>query len=341
MQITRPMVRLMVLIGVGAALVYLLWRVRDGLYPFGIGFLIAYLLNPAVNWLIKKGLKRGAAIAGLYVLLCGAILVLGSLLIPVMIRELESFAKELPQMTAHGEALLQTWQWHYQNATLPNSLRLSLDEGILSLQGQIQLFIASVVASVIALLSHFIGLAISPVLAFYLLYDWPEMGEKLLGLVPASWRQETTLIVKDLDKVLAGVIRGQLTVAAIVGAIVSVALYALGLRYAIIIGVFAGMLDIIPYFGAFIGALPAVTVALLYSPQLAFKVVLLFLVIHQMEGALIGPKIIGDNIGLHPLAVIFFLFIGEEVAGMAGMLLGVPIGAIGKVLLEHAVKALL
>ena len=119
-------------------------------------------------------------------------------------------------------------------------------------------------------------------------------------------------------------IRGQLTVAAIVGAIVSVALYVLGLRYAIIIGAFAGVLDIIPYFGAFIGALPAVTLALLYSPQLAFKVALLFLFVHQMEGALIGPKIVGGNIGLHPLAVIFFCLLAKKWREWQGCSLGYP-----------------
>ncbi len=122
---------------------------------------------------------------------------------------------------------------------------------------------------------------------------------------------------------------------------ISGGLYILDVRYALIIGILAGMLDIIPYFGAFIGATPAVTVALLDSPLLALKVAGLFFIVHQLEGTIIGPRILGDNVGLHPLTVIFFLFIGEEMAGLLGMLLGVPLAAVAKVLLSHLVKALI
>jgi predicted PurR-regulated permease PerM len=100
-------------------------------------------------------------------------------------------------------------------------------------------------------------------------------------------------------------------------------------------------LDIIPYFGAFIGATPAVTLALLSSPWLALKVVLLFFAIHQLEGSIIGPQIMGDNVGLHPLSVIFFLFIGGELGGIPGMLLGVPIAAVGKVFIRHIIRMLI
>ncbi|MPM48860.1 hypothetical protein SDC9_95587 [bioreactor metagenome] len=100
------------------------------------------------------------------------------------------------------------------------------------------------------------------------------------------------------------------------------------------------MLDIIPYFGAIIGATPAVTLALLHSPILALKVAFLFLIIHQLEGTVIGPKILGESVGLHPLSVIFFVFVGGELGGLPGMLLGVPVAAIVKVVFRHLYKLL-
>jgi sporulation integral membrane protein YtvI len=341
MVITRKMVRSALLAAALLLVAYFLWRVRGGLYPFVIAFFLAYVLNPAVDWLEGKGLRRVWAIACLYVLLFACVFIAGSRLIPVLVRELESFGQELPLMTAKSQELIDTLQWQYQHSTLPHSLRTSLDNGLVSLQQSVQAFAAAAVAGIIHILAHFIGLAISPILAFYLLHDWHGLGAAAVRALPANWRHETVLVVRDVDKVLAGVIRGQVTVAVIVGVLVSSGLYLLDVRYALIIGILAGALDVIPYFGAFIGATPAVTVALLTSPWLALKVALMFFVIHQLEGTIIGPKIVGENVGLHPLAVIFFLFVGEELGGLVGMLLGVPAAAVGKVLLSHLLRIMI
>jgi sporulation integral membrane protein YtvI len=341
MAISRTIVRMAVLAISVAGILYFLWLVRSGLYPFVIAFFLAYLLNPAVSWLEHKGLKRIWAIFAVYLILFSIVIIGGSRLIPIVIRELESFGRDLPLMTAKGEELLQNLQWKYQNSALPYSLRIAMDNGLVTLQTQAQEYVIAMVDAIIDMLAHSIGLIISPVLAFYLLHDWREIGEEVRRLLPARLHQELGLLFRDLDKVLAGVIRGQLTVAVIVGVLLSGGLYFLGVRYAVIIGILAGMLDIIPYFGAIIGAAPAVTVALLESPWLALKVTILFFVIHQMEGTIIGPQILGDNIGLHPLSVIFFLFIGGELGGLIGMLLGVPLAALGKVLLRHLAKALI
>ena len=341
MVITRTTVRAALLLFFALAVVYFLWFVRGGLYPFLIAFFLAYILNPAVGYFEGKGLKRVWAIACVYVLLFACLFVVGSRLFPIFIHELESFGQELPLMTAKGEELIVALQSQYQQSALPYSLRLALDNGLITIQAALQALVAGVVAGIVHALTHFIGLAISPVLAFYLLHDWHELIAAVLRTLPARWRHETVLILRDVDRVLSGVIRGQVTVAVIVGILVSTGLYLLDVRYALIIGILAGALDVIPYFGAFIGATPAVTVALLSSPVLALKVALLFFVIHQLEGTIIGPKILGENVGLHPLTVVFFLFVGEELGGLAGMLLAVPGGAVGKVLLSHLLRIMI
>jgi predicted PurR-regulated permease PerM len=216
-----------------------------------------------------------------------------------------------------------------------------LDNSLTDLEGEVQKFIDAMVTAMLGMLTHIIGLVVSPVLAFYLLHNWDEMEEQLLHLLPGSWRQEICTIFRDIDKVLAGIIRGQLIIAVMVGILVSTGLYFLGVRYALLIGILAGILDVIPYFGAFIGAAPAVTVGLLESPILAAKAAVLFLIIHQLEGTIIGPRILGEKTGLNPLAVILVLFIGEECAGLVGMLLAVPLAAIGKVIIKHLAKALI
>ncbi len=340
-MITKKHIRVGILSFMISGGLYILWLVRSGLYPFVIAAFFAYLLNPTVCKLEKKGLRRPAAIFLVYCSVFGTLTVAGTWGIPILIRELESFGSELPQMVAKGEEIIQLVQLKYETYQLPNTLRVAVDKALFNVQNEVQLFIADTVNSLVGLAGYSIGLLITPVLAFYLLNDWYEIEEKLLQLFPAKWRQEWTLTWSDVDKVLSGVIRGQLTVALIVGFLVTVGLHLLHVPYALLIGILAGMLDIIPYFGAFIGATPAVTLAMLSSLWLALEVVILFLVIHQLEGSVIGPKILGERVGLHPLSVIFFLFIGGEVGGLAGMLLGVPVAAIAKVGLRHVLRLLL
>lgn len=319
---------------------YFLWLVRNGLYPFIIALFLAYLLNPAVAHVERKGINRVWAIIIVYIFLFGALSFAGIKLVPLLIKELENFAHEIPQMSNIGQQFLENFQTQYQNSALPYSLRIAFDKALLLLENEVQTFTTAVVTGIINSVSYFIGIVISPVLAFYLLHDWKELQDKLMLFLPSKWRYEIIAVVREIDRVLNGLIRGQLLIALLVGILVSTGLYFLNVKYALLIGILAGMLDIIPYFGAIIGATPAVTLALLHSPLLAFKVAVLFLIIHQLEGTVIGPKILGESVGLHPLSVIFFVFVGGEFGGLPGMLLGVPIAAIIKVIFRHLYKIL-
>jgi predicted PurR-regulated permease PerM len=320
---------------------YFLWMVHDALYPFYIGLFLAYLLNPAVSYLEEKKLGRLWAIITVYIILFSIVAIGGSKLLAIFIRELQSFAQDLPLMIENINKLLINIQSQYQNSTLPYYLRLAIDNALLLLENQMQEFIGQVVNGIINLITHSIGLAISPILAFYLLHDWYEIKGKVLLLLPSSWRIELVSFFRDVDKVLGGIIRGQLIVACIIGIFVTIGLYFLHVKFALIIGILAALFDVIPYFGPIIGASPAVMLAILESPWLTIRVILLFFIIQQIEGNIIHPKIIGEKIGLHPLTVIFFVFVGGEVAGLVGMLLGVPFIAVGKVLVRHVVKVLL
>ena len=334
-------IRLAVIIIFLFLLVYFLYLVRASLYPFIIALFLAYVLNPAVCYIEIKGLPRLWAIIVMYSVVFSAIILVSNHIFPILLRDLESLGKQLPQIAAKVEELLFVFQSKYQSSALPNSMRTAIDDNIVAIEQQVQAFAASLTNAVVDIIGRGVGLAITPVLAFYLLYDSEAIKEKILLLFPRRWHGEMVLICTDIDKVLGGMIRGQLLVATIVGFLVSLGLYFLNVPFAILIGILAGLFDFIPYFGAFIGAVPAITLALLESPWLAGKVVLLFLVVHQLESVVISPKIIGENTGLHPLSVIFFVFAGGEMFGIAGMLLGVPVAAVGKVFLQHFFKLLL
>ncbi|SFL81575.1 AI-2E family transporter [Pelosinus propionicus] len=341
MLVSKSTVRITLIIVILIVFLYFFWMVRNALYPFIIGLFLTYLLNPAVCYLERKNIGRLWAIIIIYIILFSVVIIGGSKLLALFIKELQSFALDLPIMIENINKLLIQMQSQYQNSALPYYLRIAIDDNLLLLENEMQDFIGQVVNFIIKIISHSIGLAISPILAFYLLHDWYKIKSELLSFVPSSWRTELILFFRDADTVLGGIIRGQLLVACIIGVFVTIGLYFLQVKFAIIIGILAALFDVIPYFGPIIGASPAVMLAILESPWLTMKVILLFFIIQQIEGNIIHPKIIGENIGLHPLTVIFVVFVGGEVAGIIGMLLGVPVAAIGKVLIRHIVKVLL
>ncbi|WP_333595657.1 AI-2E family transporter, partial [Anaerospora hongkongensis] len=190
MVISKRTIRISLLVTAIIATVYFIWSVRSGLYPFIIALFLAYLLNPAVCYLEHKGLKRTVAILVLYILVFSTIFFVGARGIPLIIRELENFGRELPYMVEKGEELIQFIQSQYQNSVLPYSLRVAIDNALIAVQYDIQQFIADAVNALIGLVSHSIGLVITPILAFYLLHDWYEIKEKLLQLIPVRWHNE-------------------------------------------------------------------------------------------------------------------------------------------------------
>lgn len=338
MNINRRWLRIIMLITVGIGVLYFLWMIKAVLYPFLIAFGIAYVLNPAVCVLTRRGTPRIPAILMVYVAL-GSIAGLASIFFtPILLRELNEFAARVPEFTQRAQLLVEELHLRYDSAVLPNALRPIIDEAIAGGEVRLQHFIRDIFNGILNLMTHMIGLLIAPVLAFYMLNDWEAMGNKLKEFIPITWRREFLLMVEEIDAVLSGVIRGQLTVGLLVMVLVSIGLHVIGLDFAILIGIFAGLLDVVPYFGAVAGAIPAVLLALLHSPGVAVKVILLFFVVHQLEGSILSPKILGDNVGLHPLTVVFVLLVGGELYGLLGLLLAVPVAAILKVIAKHTME---
>ncbi|MCK9525137.1 MAG: AI-2E family transporter, partial [Limnochordia bacterium] len=184
-----------------------------------------------------------------------------------------------------------------------------------------------------AAFTHMISLVISPVLAFYLLRDHQAMRESALRYIPAAQRGDALYILQEINSALNGFFRGQLWVCLFVGLFIYGGLSLLGIPYALFIGILAGLFDIIPYFGPVLGFLPAAALGLSKSPLTVLWVFALFVAANQIENAIISPKLIGDRVGLHPLVVIFAVFVGAELMGIIGMLLAIPVASMIRVIL--------
>ncbi|MDQ6766563.1 MAG: AI-2E family transporter, partial [Candidatus Eremiobacteraeota bacterium] len=201
---------------------------------------------------------------------------------------------------------------------------VSLQKDAMAIAGQA----VSIVLSVASMVTAFI---IIPVLAFYILLDADRLRLGVIRIVPAAYRATVLIVLHEIDTVLGGFIRGQIIVGASVAVLVTIILLILRIKYALLIGVFAGIVDIIPYLGAIAGAVPAVIIALLnYGFGWALLVVAAFVLIYQAEGHIIAPNVVGQRVGLTPLMVIIAILLGAELGGILGMFISVPLAGIIK-----------
>lgn len=314
---------------------YLILKVWNVLLPFFLGGFFAYLLAPIVNKLQQKGFTRNHAILLVYTIVFGALLILGIIGFPKIISELTNMIKSLPVYTQELENFVDKFQNNYSQYGIPPGIKSILDERIVKIEKQILDFIRLIISHLMNSFSYIITLIVTPVVAFYLLKDSKELKNDIESLIPKKYRSDVFALFRDMDDVISAYIRGHLLVCLIIGTLSGIAMYIIGIKYALVIGIIAGITEIIPYFGPIIGAVPAIIIGLFQSWQLSIKVVIVVFIIQQIESNIISPKIMGDSIGLYPLTIIFVILAGGHLYGIIGMLLAVPITAILKVIVRY------
>lgn len=330
-------VRWTIVVVLAVFLVVLLWIAREGMYPFLLAVLLSYFLSPAVVWFERRKVSRTISLILLYVF--GGLVVCAFLWkgIPIFLREIESFIESLPQISQQLESVVLSLE-RYQAEKFPPMVKHIIEQNINEAEMMIETSLGALIHRIIGLMEYTIGVAVSPIIAFYILHDWQRIRKSLFELLPIECRGTCGEIAAEVNHVLSGVIRGQVIISIFVGTAVTVGLYYFGVPYAILLGVLAGILDVIPYFGAIFGAVPAILFGLFISPLTALEVAILFFVVHQLESSIIHPNVVGDSIGMHPLAVLFFVFLGGEVGGLVGMVIGVPLAAIIKIIFHHIMR---
>jgi predicted PurR-regulated permease PerM len=324
-----------VLLLLAAGLVYLAYRVRAAIVPFVLGIVLAFILEPAVRFFERRHVPRLVAILIVYaaVGLLAAVMLLE--LVPVFVRQLTILADTLPRLAAQVEGFLLEIQARYAQAGLPPQVRQILDDAVGRAETRLLSFIQTILSGLFGAVSTMLTLLLAPFLAFYLLRDRDVIRGWFVSAMPVSTRGDTLLAVAEVNQVVAGFIRGQLLVAVMVGVLVGLATYLIGLPFSAILGVIAGVTNIIPYFGPVIGGIPAVALALLDSPGLAVKTVVALFLVQQIDNLFITPRLVGRGVGLHPLVVVFSLLAGAEIFGLVGVLAAVPVVALGRIILRH------
>lgn len=316
------------------AFLLFLYRVRAVLTPFLFAVLIAYVLYPLVAAVEQRGASRTIAILVVYACVALVLGVAMWLTLPSLLREVDEIARKLPRQAGQLEELGQDAVGFFQRIKLPATLRDVLDTTQARVQQVLESLAGKLIQSLMALFTNIAALLVSPVLAFYLLRDHQAMKEKFLRYIPAQHRGDAQYILGEINAALNGFFRGQLWICLFVGLFIYGGLVLLKVPYGLFIGLLAGLFDIIPYFGPVLGFLPAAALALSRSPVTVLWVLLLFAAANQIENSLISPWLIGDRVGLHPLAVIFAVLVGGQILGILGMLTAVPAAAMVRVVLD-------
>jgi predicted PurR-regulated permease PerM len=300
------------------------------------GILLAYLVLPLVRRLNER-LPLWAALTIVYG--GGALIIVAGiyLLVPIMIAQAQDLIAALPAMRKVLDTYLSSTHnpivTHFPPTLRGYANKVPVQLGI-ELQRLTTSFSAHVVPALVSVVTvGALSIAI-PVVSIYMLAESTMMKRFVARMIPAPRREVAMDILSDIDGVIGGFVRGQLIVAAVIGALATVALLVLHVPYAVLIGAWAGIADVVPYVGPFAGAIPATLVALFTNgwPN-AVAVMVAFTIINQFEGHVLGPRIVGSTVKVTPLAVIFALLIGAHVFGFLGLLIAVPVAGIIRVLL--------
>ncbi|MFT8870954.1 MAG: AI-2E family transporter [Sporolactobacillus sp.] len=305
--------RLLPLLGVVAGF---LLRV---LLPFAVAAAIAYLLHPLVRRLRAIGLPCTVAILMIYAAFFSACALLVYKGLPVLMHELQGLSRHFTEY----EHMYQTKVDHLYGAT-PEAVHDHVNRVLLRFQHTLSAVIERFVDWLSMVVRSFFTLMIIPFLSFYFLKDAGPILKGILHLVPLRWQTQVSTLGKELDRSIGNYVRGQLTVCGILAVMGTLGLWLLHIPYPLVFGFFIGLTDLIPYFGPFIGAAPAVLVAATQSLPQAAGVVVMIIMIQFLEGNVVEPLIIGRSVNIHPLYIMLSLGIGGEMAGIVGMLLAVP-----------------
>ncbi len=327
-------------LGVAAALCALLYLLGPVLVPFALAAVLAYMLEPGVAWLVRKRLPRPAAVLLMIVLLGLVLLLLALILVPVLHKEAVALQQKFPAIVERLNTSVAPWladkfdvHLRFDAETIRGLLTDHLSSGS---TGAASLW-SSIRVGTSAVLGIAALLFLVPMVLFYLLLDWPRLLERLRAVLPRRWEHQVVGMVKEVDTVLAQFLRGQIAVMLALAVYYSVALALAGFDVALPVGILTGLLVFIPYVGYGLGLILALLSALLqFGNWYGLGAVIVVYGLGQvLEGFFLTPRLVGERIGLHPLAVIFALMAFGQLFGFVGVLIALPASAAILVGLKH------
>lgn len=329
-------------------ILYLAARMPFLLYPFKVvistiaptvivGGILYYIFRPLVR-LLEKRMGRVTAILSIFMIFTIVLFLIGSWLGPLLVNQIMTLINNFPVIAQRVQGWINLtlesdwWQFIEEQDIMPALQPSTLMDNFSAAFSGFGAGVLSFLASFISIVSK---LVIVPFVLFFLLKDGERLPDRILKILPQDSREEGRKILQDMDENLSAYIQGQAIVSLFVGALSLVAYMVLGLEYAVILAFVSMFTNLIPFLGPFIGAVPVLIVAFFQDPLLALWTAIAILIIQQLESNLISPNVMGHKLEVHPVTIIFLLYIGASFAGIIGMILVIPFYAVGKAIVQN------
>jgi predicted PurR-regulated permease PerM len=318
-------------------LALVVWSARTVLIPYVFGLVMAYVLAPLIRffergflWLSERRYlgflrraARGLAIGLVYLLVLATLVGFFSIFVPVLIEQGKALWVSKDAIWGYVSRLGNNVIEQYR--LLPEQVRVQIDENLSKFGAQVGNIVQQAVGGTAVVISYTFSLVLAiliiPFWTFYMLLDSHKLGQTFVHSIPISIREDVLKVVTLIDAVFASYLRGQLILGLIIGAISTIFFGIAGVQFALILGVIAGLFELIPNIGPILGAIPAILVALAQNPTLALVTAIYAVVIQQIENIFITPRVLGRSVQLHPVLVMVVLVIGSELGGLIGLFL--------------------
>lgn len=308
--------------------------------PFIYALVLAYILNPVVNFIEKRKVKRIFAILIVFLSISTILISIIAIIVPKFVRDISDFvSEEIPAILNYANKVIDDFRTG-NLIKMPEVVRdyINIDDELKKAAKIVSNAFSELSAIIVAGTGTLLDIVLTPIIAFYYLKDKDVIINSIMKLINDRRKEKLKMIAVEIDAVLGGFIRGQLVVAVFVGVLTGVGCKIIGVPHSLTIGFVAGVTNVIPYFGPWIGGILPVILAVKDSPLRALWVVIVIVIIQQLESVFISPQVMSRSVGLHPLLVMFSVLLFGKAFGIIGMIIGVPLTATMIVVVKHVLE---
>jgi predicted PurR-regulated permease PerM len=313
-------------------------RLVQAMLPLGLGVVIAYIELPIVESADKLKISRTMSIILSFLISFLIIIVTLLCVVPLLVDNIKGLTSFIPGVFN----TLLNYVLSFIETNVPSvwqqDILHELDNNFMKLQSVIMEEIYNFISNIPRKISFIFDVMVGWILSFYILRDKEQIKEGIKHFFPTICRDDMVCFFRDIHRVVLRFIQGQMLIAVIIAAIETTGLYFIGMQYALILGFIGGISNIIPYFGPYIGAIPALAVALTISPWKAFWTAVVFVIAQQIDNIILSPRIMKGKLGLHPVTTIMAVIAGGRLFGILGMMFSVPLVAMLKILFKRIFK---
>ncbi|HBN84123.1 MAG TPA: hypothetical protein DDZ89_09790 [Clostridiales bacterium] len=318
-------------------------ELKETAKPLFIALILYYVIDPFVKFLIRRKhpVKKKLAVVLSFVAFISLLVLITVFLIPVITRDLKGIVNSFPDMLASVQQAIKSVTDRFNQSEMNGFIRQSFNNIIQhkmpEFEMKLQELTGKIADGMVNIVSTIINLALGFVITYYIIAEKEFFLQKVDSVVPRKNRPFVHKTLKDIHVVLKSFFQGQVLVALLLALVEVIGLLLMGIPYPMLLGIIGGISNLIPVLGPFIGAIPAVGVALILSPAKAIWAIVFFIVVQQLEGGVITPRMMKSKVGIHEVTTILSVLLGGKIAGILGMFLAVPVAAIIKAIVLNIV----